>query len=388
MPALMVLQVALTFIFLANAVFSMQQLVAKLVLPTGLDGNKITWFRARPMQGGRLSPNQIQADLSVLKSVSGVTAVSYVSALPLSSINLWQGSLSMRPDAMPNDFQSVKLILVSSGSYETLQPRMLRGRWFSEGEYVAYDPFAGNGIPATVVVTHSLARKLWPNGNPLGQLLYAGHGAPARVIGVVDHYLAPFVDSLSSAEDVAIFPALPAYPGLLVARSSTTADDALVRKIQDSLYRVESDQLVTKSDVLEETEREYFQDDRKAALTIAVLGAALLTVTGLGLMGMCTYWIHRRSRTIGIKRALGATRGYIFRYFLIENALVVSCGVLLGGPFAVLLNVWLRTHYELSVLPAATILETSAMLIIVGQLAVMAAALKASTLSPVSAIAL
>lgn len=385
-PVLIAAQVAITIMFLANAGFSIQRLVSKMILPTGLDTGQLMWFSVRTIDGHSLAPDQIQEDLQAIRGTSGITAVALVSTLPLSGVNPWRSSVGLSPDAATNELHEVTLNLVSDGSYEALKPHIVLGRWFSHEEYVTYDPFAGDRAPPSAIITRSLANKLWPGQEPLGRQLYLGGPIGSRIIGVLSHYLGPTIESTSTAEDIVIFPASPKYAGVLVARCATDVDSTILHRVTDSLYSEQPSQLISNSQTLKATAIDFFRDDRQTAHVIAFTGLALLTVTGLGLMGLCTYWCHQRSRVIGIKRALGATRGHVLRYFLLENVLVVSSGVLLGCPLAILLNLCLKKYYELPTLPVAVLLATSGLLVVVGQLAVASSAIRASAIPPTRAL--
>src|SRR3546814_16609456 len=79
---------------------------------------------------------------------------------------------------------------------------------------------------------------------------------------------------------------------------------------------------------------------------------ALLLVTALGIVGLTSFWVSQRRRQIGVRRALGATRGDILRYFQTENFLIVSVGIVMGLLLAYGLNQGLMQHSEIALLPA------------------------------------
>ncbi|MGO4781242.1 ABC transporter permease, partial [Lysobacter sp. 2RAB21] len=79
---------------------------------------------------------------------------------------------------------------------------------------------------------------------------------------------------------------------------------------------------------------------------------ALLIVTALGIVGLASFWVQQRTKQIGVRRALGATRGQILRYFQTENFLLTSIGIVLGMALAFAINLALMKYYELPRLPA------------------------------------
>jgi putative ABC transport system permease protein len=111
----------------------------------------------------------------------------------------------------------------------------------------------------------------------------------------------------------------------------------------------------------------------------------VLVVTLIGIMGLTGFWVQKRTRQIGIRRALGARRADILVHFLIENALIVGAGIVLGMLLASLGNRLLMHYYELPQLPWVWLPVGAALMLALGQLAVLSPALRASRVPPVVA---
>jgi putative ABC transport system permease protein len=121
-----------------------------------------------------------------------------------------------------------------------------------------------------------------------------------------------------------------------------------------------------------------------AGLLIGVI-VALLGVTALGIVGLASFWVSQRRKQIGIRRALGATRGDILRYFQTENLLIVTFGIALGVVLAIGINLSLMKVFEVSRLPLWYLPVGAIVLWLLGQLAVLAPALRAAAVPPVVA---
>ena len=80
---------------------------------------------------------------------------------------------------------------------------------------------------------------------------------------------------------------------------------------------------------------------------LSVVCAALVAVTAFGIVGLTSYWVAQRRRQIGIRRALGATRQAIVRYFQTENFLIAAAGSLIGVGLAIALNLWMVSTFEM-----------------------------------------
>jgi putative ABC transport system permease protein len=112
----------------------------------------------------------------------------------------------------------------------------------------------------------------------------------------------------------------------------------------------------------------------------------MLTVTAFGIVGLASFWVQQRTRMIGTRRALGATRGQILRYFQLENFILSGVGIVLGLAGAMGLSLLLMTHYELPRLPWIYLPLGALVLWLLGQLAVLAPARRAAALPPVVAL--
>ena len=116
-----------------------------------------------------------------------------------------------------------------------------------------------------------------------------------------------------------------------------------------------------------------------------LLGAvciALMVVTALGIVGLASFWVQQRTKQIGVRRALGATRSQILRYFQTENFLLATMGIELGMLGAYGLNQLLMTYYEFPRLPEIYLPIGAVALWLLGQIAVFGPAKRAAAVPP------
>ena len=134
-----------------------------------------------------------------------------------------------------------------------------------------------------------------------------------------------------------------------------------------------------------EIRQAYFRRDYTMIGLLLISALGLLTVTAIGIAGLAGFWVQQRTRQIGIRRAIGATRRDVLRHFQLENFLIVGAGVLLGLGLAVGLNMVLVRSYGVAPLPLGYLLITALLLWSLGQLAVLNPALHASRIPPATA---
>jgi putative ABC transport system permease protein len=109
---------------------------------------------------------------------------------------------------------------------------------------------------------------------------------------------------------------------------------------------------------------------------------ALLVVTALGIVGLASFWVQQRTKQIGVRRALGATRAQILHYFQTENFILATAGIIIGMLLAYGLNQLMMSKAELPRLPALYLPVGALVLWLLGQLSVLGPARRAAAVPP------
>jgi putative ABC transport system permease protein len=128
-----------------------------------------------------------------------------------------------------------------------------------------------------------------------------------------------------------------------------------------------------------------YDADYGMAILMGLVSAVLLVITAAGIVGLTSFWVGQRRRQIGVRRALGARQRDILGYFLTENLLISLCGVALGVVLAVSMNLWLVFRLGSQPISLDYLVAGVVLLLLLGQGAVLAPALRASRVSPVEA---
>ena len=144
--------------------------------------------------------------------------------------------------------------------------------------------------------------------------------------------------------------------------------------------------MIARSGTLQELRHQRLADTISNVWTLVIVLGILSLLAVCGLTALTSFWVQRRRLHIGIRRALGATRGNILHYFQVENALIVGVGVCIGGGLALALNAVLVRLYAVPPLPLAYLFAAGALLLMFGQLAALAPALRAAATPPSTAL--
>lgn len=386
---LVLLEVALTCAIVTNAMFVIGSRLDAMHVATGVADKEIVWARSSGLRDDATPASRaslVAADLAALRSMPGVRSVAMTNGLPLTG-SYWRGIAYRKPDDEKSSINNVTFYVGTPGVVSTLGLTLVEGRDFLPQEFTDFDLFKHTTPPPGVIVTSAFANKVWPGDDPLGKPIYLGdHGKNVtHVIGVVAHLLNPGLDKYSDNESNLLMPVTSVQGGMYVLRTAPDARDATLRDLPKVLDGVDDQRIITASKTLSESIEEHFHDDRALIwLLLAVIGS-LLALTALGVVGLSSFWVQQRTRQIGIRRAVGATRRDILVYFQTENFLIVTAGIVLGSLGAVALNLWLMAHYELPRMSLAVLPVGALVLWLIGQLAALGPALRASRVPPVVA---
>ncbi|QNH22783.1 ABC transporter permease [Xanthomonas sp. GW] len=384
--ALLMLQVALTCAFVANAVFLIGGRIERLRTPSGLPEDELALISVRGLQGGDNAQAQQQADLLALRAIPGVkAATAFGFSTPLSGGSDDYGGCADRQAleraSAQRSMEAAGCIQAtyysgSPGFVQAMGARLVAGRDFRADEY-------STASPSALIVTRTLARQLWPGQSAVGKTLY-GDGQ-ATVVGVVDDLLRPTLRSGAVDHLVALSPQLPAGSQTqYLLRSAAQDRDRVLAAAAGTLAKAGPLRLIPNEGrrSFAQVRQRYFQHDATMIGLLLAATTGLLFVTALGIGGLASFWVQQRTRQIGIRRAIGATRRDILRYFQTENLLIVGSGSVLGMALAVLLNQALMRHYDLSRLPPGYLSAAAMALLALGQLAVLWPAQRAAAVPP------
>ena len=384
---LIAMEIALACAVLCNAVFLVASRMSAMNLNSGVDESSlgaivVTGFD--PKQAIDLNARM----LAGLRAMPGIESVHAISSVPFGP--QW-GVSGMTLDQAGKHFGAVvEFYLGDPGTPEALGLKLVAGHLPSADDY---QPLQGRDyFPASsrVLITRALANKLWPGENPLGKTFWAAT-AQFRVIGVVSNLaVSQYTENGEHGAEWCVF--VPAQAGGQLAgtylvRGRPQDLDRVMVKARAAVAKIAPDVVLdhVNSHTLSFLRERFFRTDRAMAGLLVGVIVALLGVTALGIVGLASFWVAQRRKQIGIRRALGATRADILRYFQTENFLIVTFGVLLGIVLAIGINLMLMKFFEVPRLPLWYLPIGVVVLWLLGQLAVLAPALRAAAVPPVVA---
>ncbi len=376
---LVTLQVAITLAVLVNASFLVSQRIAQIEQSTGLD-TRNTFGMIIGGTSNRFDVASAESeDLAYLRGLPGVVAATVTMGIPLTGEGSWNTTLWPQPGQRGAGVSANVMSGDGQALLSTLDVRVIAGRNFRADEI---QPLSSKAAPSEIVLTRALAEALFPRGNALGRTVYNGD-APVTVIGIAANFMGATGSDTGDYHE-AILPLTPGQSGFyaLLVRTRPGRRDAIMREAQQHIGASHPDGVIADTKTLAAAKDGFEANNRNVAIFLAVVTALMLIVCCLGIFGLATFNVGSRTRQIGTRRAVGARKRDIVVHFLMENALVLTAGALLGSALALAIGNWLTMRYSLPRLDPAYLIGGVLALWIIGQLAAWQPARRAASVPP------
>ncbi|MGH8145824.1 MAG: ABC transporter permease [Rhodanobacteraceae bacterium] len=387
---LIVLQIALTLAIIANAFFIIGHRIEDMIRPTGLEEHGLIWILQKwpPQSGGdaalieKLDALQL-TDLETIRNLPDVQDVAATASVPLVQGDD-AGDISLNADRK-GKFVRAAYYYGDEQLRATFGLHLIAGR-----DFYASEIRHGHGLPGSpvVIVSKPVSDQLFPDGNALGQTVYQD-GKPAKIVGIVERLETPTGKGNWAFNSVIEPLREDTFWTSYVARARAGRTTEAIREIHKALFAVNPMRHMPEPwagiHSYSEMRDRNFSSERGFALLMGVICLILLSVTAGSIVGLTSFWVGQRTRQIGVRRALGARKIDILRYFQIENLLITGGGAVVGALFAFGLNEWLMRHYEMMHLPLFYVALGVLAMLVLGQAAVLVPARRASNVPPVVA---
>lgn len=387
--SLIVLQMALTCAIVCNALFLISQRVDRIGQPSGLDEDRLVVLQVAGVTRTGNEEAQTQTDLQALREVPGVQSVAIINQVAYAPSSIYSGVRLQAEEGASN--LTASTYYAAENAVATMGLRLVAGRDFVPGDFVGTATAnEENPVIPSILINQEMAERLFPGESPLGKSVYVYGNVPHQVVGVVERLTSPTPGAnLDLGKAALILPVRPSYRGgLFLLRTEPGQREAVLKAAAEKLVHNSPGlkRLVRQQALLTDMRRDYYRQDRSMIQLLAGVCVALLVVTAFGIIGLGSFWVQQRTRMIGTRRALGATRGQILRYFQTENLLLSTMGIVLGMAGAYGISLLLMRQYEMPPLPALYLPVGAVVLWLLGQVAVLAPARRAAALPPVVAL--
>jgi putative ABC transport system permease protein len=387
-PLLLSAQVALSLMIFANVAYVIDARLEATESSTGMNLANVFWVRSHGEGKGYDQQSAVKFDLEYLRLLPGVIAACVSNAIPQTRAGL-RSLVSPNQDLKENK-REVFVYQSTDAIIDVLGLHLVRGRMFNADSVLPAPPradVAHEAFGTEVVITEDLAVKLYGNGErALGKPMYFSllNGGSATVVGVVElMQAAPPLAPMDIVYDVVLTPAVPQGPNAIyLVRTKSGLLDAIMGRVWKELESTQRGRSVDSMDTLAATAAHSRVADRTDAVILAILSSLVLAVTMLGLFGFASFAVTSRTKEIGTRRAIGASRADIVRLFLLENWMITTAGIITGSILTLAFALQLHLLLELPRMPIVFLVGSMALIWVAGLLAALLPALRGARVAP------
>lgn len=377
-------QIAFTMTIVVNAISIIQERQRLMARDSGMDDANSFYIDSSGITNDFNEQVTVEKDLTDLRAIPGVINAVQVNAVPVSGSG-WSMGLQTEPG---DEFEGVgvAVYMIDEHGLETFDLDLIAGENFSATD-ITWRQRSQGSWPDKIIISKAMAESLYPEEGweyATGKTVYIQNDDPITIIGIVDKLQAPWIN-WDGVERTMLTPERQLFgTARYLVRTEPGQRDALMPQVEEMLA-ANKDRLVRNLRSIEETrDRSYRQHSAMVTILSLVMGILTL-VTALGIVGLASFSVNRRRKQIGIRRALGATKNSIVRYFMVENFLISSVGVFVGAALTIGLNIVLVDAFSLTPLDWYLVPTGMVTLWLVGLIAVYGPAQRASAIAPATA---
>ncbi len=388
---LVVSEVALSLVLLIGAGLLVRTLWELSNVRPGFDPNNLLTMTVSIPANKFATPTAyisfFQRILQQVGATPGVESAGVIDNLPMDGGGSHQPvAVEGQPVVPMADQPEVDVRLISPGYLRTMHVPLLSGRDLTDGDVAGRKP--------AVIISQSMAKRFWPNENPLGKHLTLTFypGVSREIVGVVGDVK---LDSLDENRPVAtvywpldqVFAPPPqawrSYPMSLAVRTGTDPMSAAAA-VTSAVHQVDSETPVTDVMTMNELISNTLTPQRSNMLLLAAFAGLALVLTAVGIYSVLTYAVRRRVREIGIRMALGASRADVLKMVVTDGMKPILFGVGIGFIAALALGrVVSSLIYGVRPTDPLTFTLVASLLVAVGLLATVFPAYRATRVEPI-----
>jgi putative ABC transport system permease protein len=339
--ALVVAEVALALVLVCGAGLMARSFVELNRVNPGFRPERLLTLRMLLVPGkyGRnltARAGVVEQILAKIRALPQVHAAASIHWLPLSGTG--SGSdvyRADRPKPLPGTVPGAGFSVISDGYFQTMGIPLAAGREFDSRDRMGSTPVA--------VINRSAARMLYPGEDPIGKQLMVGWNGPpqAEIVGIVADSR---FDGMQAPVEPFIFLPNAQRPNLFCGLVIRTAGDpvAMIAAVREAIRSVDPEQGVMETRTMEQRIADSVAQPRLQTILLCAFGLLALVLACIGIYGVLAYAVSQRSREIGIRIALGATRGTILGEILRGGLGLAALGLFIGSGAALALTRYLE----------------------------------------------
>jgi putative ABC transport system permease protein len=379
---LIALQIAVTMTIIVNSVYIIVERSKEMQRDSGIDNENSFYLTSVGFAESFNVPITVEEDMNGLRALPGIVDAIQINAVPNSGSG-WSMGLKTQ-SGVEYDGIGTAVYMVDDHGINALDVEIIAGQNFTATD-IGTRVVGQVDWPDKTILTKAMAENLFPDipyQSVVGKTVFINDTEPMIVIGIIDKLQAPWV-GWNNLENAMLSPERQDFKGSrYFIRTKPGQRDTVMKQVEELLANSNKGRLVQGMRSIEETRERSYRGHTAMIKILSTVMIILTIVTALGIVGLASFSVNQRKKQIGTRRALGATQSAIIRYFMLENFLISSIGVMLGAALTIGLNIILVNTFGLNKIDWFYIPIGMLVLWIVGQGAVLGPARKAANIPP------
>ena len=379
---LLVLQVAVSLVLLIAAGLFLRTLNNLRHVDVGFNARNLVLFRVNPSLNrydDKRAATLVDSITTRLGAIPGVRAVG-VSTVALLSNGVFSTSLFRQGRSYaPRQSDSINVLAISPDYFKTMEMPLVSGRGFTERD--------NQTAPKVAIINETAARKYFPNENPLGLRFGQSveQSGQIEIVGVLRD--AKYNSVRDDIPPTMYVPHLQGRPATVFQVRTAGDPAAAIGAIREAVRQIDPNLPLMDVATQDEEIDKNLQQERVFAQAYAMFGGLAMLLASVGLFGLMSYSVARRTNEIGIRMALGARAGDVLRLVMSESMRLVAIGVAIGLAVAMAAGRLVSSLlFGLGATDAITILVATVVMVAVSALAGYLPARRASRVDPLVAL--
>src|SRR5438477_8366019 len=384
---LVVAEVALACVLLVGAAFMMKSLLAVLSVDPGFRADHLLTMKFSMPASRYANDTQIAAfcrqAFEKISALPGVKSASFSDGLPLTRLRMTKFAVEGQPPPIRGSEPTADMRGIFTATYfDTVGMRLIAGRNFTADELANKQP--------VMVINQSLAKRLWPNEDAVGQHLSTVPSkaeTPPVVTTVIGVVADTHQQSLESATRLEITEAMVVEARATCAVRSNADPEKLIASVKNQIRTIDRNLPLFEVRTMEQVLDEDTSQRRFESFVMSVFAGLALVLASIGLFGVLASLVNQRTQEIGIRMALGAQTRDVLGLVLGEGFRMVVLGVIMGVAGGVALSRYLSSLF-FGVSPASpgTYLQVAFLMLGIALVACLLPAWRAIRVNPMAAL--
>lgn len=379
---LIALQIAVTMTIIVNSIYIIVERSKEMQRDSGIDNENSFYLTSTGFAENFNVQNTVEEDMNLLRALPSIVDAIQINAVPNSGSG-WSMGLKTQ-SGVEYDAVGTAVYMVDDHGVNALDLEIIAGENFAPTD-IGLRKVGQVDWPDKTILTKAMAENLFPDipySSVVGKTVFINDTDPMIVVGIIDKLQAPWV-GWNNLENAMLSPErLNFKSSRYFIRTQPGQRDSVMKQVEELLANSNKGRLIQGMRSIEEARERSYRGHTAMIKILTTVMIVLTIVTALGIVGLASFSVNQRKKQIGTRRALGASQSAIIRYFMLENFLISSIGVIVGAALTIALNIVLVNTFGLDRIDWFYIPIGMLVLWLVGQGAVFGPAQKAANIPP------